>query len=220
MGSGDDDPAAADGGALTVSATVPLTPLRLAERQPEPREPAPEDAPEAGLLAGLYAMQRLLSVRAAPDAVMGAVKGGLSRLLEATHSSDGSLLVLDEADSELVFSIAVGGPHAEDLIWTRLPQGRSIAHWCLDANEVVVVNNPSLDERFGGELEILDGYRTRSLLALPLAWAGKRLGVVELLNKGGGGLYTHADVQRATLFGHFASMLLLRMALAHARRPG
>jgi adenylate cyclase len=65
---------------------------------------------------------------------------------------------------------------------------------------VVVVPDAYADARFNREVDRASGFRTRNIIAVPIVEkTGERLGVVQVLNKRGGG-FTQIDIRRLKAF--------------------
>jgi two-component system NtrC family sensor kinase len=94
----------------------------------------------------------------------------------------GSLLLLDEESSELVFKAAVG-PRSEEMEGLRLPLGRGIAGWVAREGQPLLVPDVREDPRFYSGIDEATGFVTRSVLAVPLKVKGKVIGVIEAVNK-------------------------------------
>lgn len=109
----------------------------------------------------------------------------LNHILEQTlmllDAPQGSVLLVDQATNELVFTLVNG--MNEKLIGKRLKMDEGIAGWVASNNKVAVVENVSEDNRFSSRIDNESGYETRSLIAAPLVNQGKVIGVVEVINQ-------------------------------------
>jgi signal transduction histidine kinase/putative methionine-R-sulfoxide reductase with GAF domain len=123
----------------------------------------------------------------------------LSRVLGATLDLDRLLIVLLEKvteildaeratiflrtdDGELESSVAQGGAIAP----IRLKRGEGIAGWVCDSGQTVNIPDAYSDERFNREIDQRSGFRTRSILCMPMPdHLGRTIGVVQVLNKRG-----------------------------------
>jgi signal transduction protein with GAF and PtsI domain len=123
-------------------------------------------------------------------------------------AEDGSLLVLDDETDELVFAITQGGIPEELLRWRRLPAGEGIAAWVIRNRRATIANNPHEDTRFYQELDRELEFKTTSILAAPIVGGGRVLGVIELLNKKEGKVFSASDQGLLTLLCRFAGELL------------
>jgi len=117
----------------------------------------------------------------------------LNKLLrEILHSavtvlkaSAGSLLLWDDATNELVFAVTDGGA-GEALEGQRMPADKGIAGWVFTHRQPDVVYEVRSNERFYRAIDESLGYRTSSLVAVPMVTKGQCIGVLEVLNKKSG----------------------------------
>jgi signal transduction histidine kinase len=106
----------------------------------------------------------------------------IKTLLEATG---GSVLLLDPTSDKLVF-VAVVAPDAQALIGVQLPLTAGIAGWTIQQRQSVLVDDAQHDPRFYNQIDSLTGLTTRSLLAVPLLFKERAIGVIEVINKSQG----------------------------------
>jgi len=100
-----------------------------------------------------------------------------------TGADRGSLFLVDHKEQQIWSLIAQGLEQLE----IRLPMGRGIAGTVAQTGEMVNLADAYDDPRFDRSFDQRSGYRTRSLLCLPvLDRAQKVVGVLQLLNKHGG----------------------------------
>jgi len=132
----------------------------------------------------------------------------LDSAIHAIGAEDGSLLVPDEETGELVFVLVRGASTKANLLGRRLPAHRGIAGWVAENRRGTTVNNVPADERFYPELDVELDYRTSSLLAAPLLGGNRLLGVVEVVNKQNGKLFSTGNLTLLTLMCRFAGELL------------
>lgn len=128
--------------------------------------------------------------------------------LEAVDAKDGSLLVVDQDTSELVFVLSMGDLPHEKLDGVRLQPGQGIAGWVATHAEPAIVDNPHNDQRFYEKLDNTLKFHTNSILAAPIIGAGEVLGVIEILNKDLGKTFTANDLSLLMLVCRFAGELL------------
>ena len=138
------------------------------------------------------------------DELLQLIMTSAAELLGAETSS---LLLLDEQTGELVFEVVAGGP-AQDLAGTRVPSGQGIAGWALERREPVVVEDPANDTRFYRDVGRSTGFETRNLVAVPLLVKDKAVGVIEVINKHGGGGFTPLDIDIAQALASFAAVAI------------
>jgi signal transduction histidine kinase len=99
----------------------------------------------------------------------------------------------------------------------RMSSKTGIGGHSFQAGEVINLEDAYADPRFNKEIDTHTGYRTRSLLCMPLYnRAGSRLGVIQLLNKKTG-VFTEEDEAFLQTFGNHASFFLEMAQLQKAR---
>jgi putative ABC transport system ATP-binding protein len=117
----------------------------------------------------------------------------LGRLLNADRAS----LFLVEDDS-LVLRVA---DDVEDMDEVRIPLGSGIAGAAAESGEVIRIDDAYTDPRFNPEVDRQTGYRTRSIISLPIKNRSNLVfGVAQLLNRRDGHPFDNEDVERFNLF--------------------
>ena len=112
-----------------------------------------------------------------------------------------SIWLVDAKTHELWTKVA----HGVDEI--RIPMGQGLVGACVSRNENIVVNDTSKDHRFLNRVDVLSGYATKSVLALPLCGSdGKTIGALEVLNKPGG--FTREDLDLLGLASAYSASAL------------
>jgi len=117
------------------------------------------------------------------DELLQLIMSSAAELLGAETSS---LLLLDEEAGDLIIHVATGEP-GEPVEKQRDPAGQGIVGWVVERGEVAVVEDPKDDPRFYAGMDQASGFETRNILALPLKVRDRTVGVVEVINKRGGG---------------------------------
>jgi signal transduction histidine kinase len=124
-----------------------------------------------------------------------------------------SIFLYDPDTDELWSTVAMG--MAGQVI--RIPSSIGFTGYCFQTGETVNLEDAYTDERFNEEVDLKTGYRTRSVLCMPLyTRSGLRLGVIELLNKGEG-VFTKEDETFLQTFGNNASVFIEMAQLQKAR---
>jgi diguanylate cyclase (GGDEF)-like protein len=93
-----------------------------------------------------------------------------------------SLLLMDPRTDELSFEI-VRGPRPDVVRGFRIKVGQGIAGWVAKEGQPILVQDAQKDPRFYPQVDDTSGFRTRSILCVPLVSKEKILGVIELINK-------------------------------------
>jgi transcriptional regulator with GAF, ATPase, and Fis domain len=141
-------------------------------------------------LSLLVDLSSLLSREVDFDALLGAA---CERVAEATSAERATIWLVDAERGELVTHVAV----LPELPALRLPVGRGIAGWVWRTGEAVRIDDASQDEHFDPSVDRETGYTTRSILAVPIReeGSGPVRGVVQVLNREGGGTFDRDDEQ-------------------------
>ena len=118
------------------------------------------------------------------------------RILDA---SAGSLLLLDRATNELMFEVIEGGGGTA-LEKTRMPADRGIAGWVVTHGQPLIVDDVDRDDRYYSAIAEDSSFVTHSILCVPMIARGQTIGVLQLLNKGGGRYFTPSDQELLSAF--------------------
>ncbi|HVJ91803.1 MAG TPA: GAF domain-containing protein [Labilithrix sp.] len=120
----------------------------------------------------------------------------LEKINVAIEADRATLYLLDERRNELVSRIAQG----DEVRQIRLKIGQGIAGQVVQTGKTILVNNPYGDPRFNADLDQVSGYRTRSILAVPMKnHLGRTIGVIQVLNKKTGSFNDHDAIILAAL---------------------
>ena len=149
----------------------------------------------------LLDVMRSVSSQLELDALLPAVIAQVSRVMRADRSS---VFLIDQRRGECWSRVAQGSEMAE----IRFPVGVGIAGHVAATGETINIPDAYEDPRFNQEFDRRTGYRTRSILCMPMADPdGERIGVVQVLNKADGP-FTADD---EALLGALASQLVVAL---------
>ncbi len=90
-----------------------------------------------------------------------------------------SIALSDETAQQLTFTYTLGGAQIKEV---RIPLGQGIIGWVAQTGQGVVCNDVLQDSRFFGQIDRLTGFRTKTILCVPLQHNGKTIGAIEALN--------------------------------------
>jgi signal transduction histidine kinase len=141
-------------------------------------------------LAALNELGRVVTSSLDLDEVLGAAMQGINEIIKAEA---GSLLLLDETTSELVFRMSLHGDSRQRPPMT-LQIGQGIAGWVVKEGEPLLVPDVSADPRHLKDAGQKFGLEARSILCVPLVIRDHVIGAIELINKVGG-QFTEDDVE-------------------------
>lgn len=115
-----------------------------------------------------------------------------------------SLLLMDPRTNELTFEI-VTGPRPDLVREFRIKAGQGVAGWVAKEGQPILIQDAQKDPRFYPVVDGATGFRTRSILCVPLMSKEKILGVIELINKVDRSSFDRHDLELvSTLAGYGA----------------
>lgn len=138
-------------------------------------------------LAGMLRIAGNLGASREPRRAMKAMVVEISRLLKADRTT---VYELDRGEGMLQ-GLAV---ESESSLVVGVPIGRGIAGIVAERGRVINLKDAYLHPAFDPKFDKLTGYRTRSMLVVPMRNPRREIiGVVQVLNKQGGGYFTVED---------------------------
>ena len=115
----------------------------------------------------------------------------LNIALKSVNADRGTVYLYNEEKNELWSKVFDG----KKSVTIRLPVGKGIAGKVAETGEIMNITNAVEDDRFNSEIDKETGYKTETILCMPLKnKEGKMLGVFQLLNKKNG-VFTEDDEQ-------------------------
>ncbi|MBX3161657.1 MAG: GAF domain-containing protein [Deltaproteobacteria bacterium] len=152
-------------GLAPASAPDPLRSLEAALRREQKK------------VALVQEVSRALSDAGDLDALLALIMTKVTELMDA----DRSTLYLVTEDGRTLWSKVVQG---DERVEIRLEVGEGIAGWVAETREIVNIPDAYADQRFQPAVDLKSGYRTRSILSVPMLGAlGGLVGVLQVLNK-------------------------------------
>lgn len=133
----------------------------------------------------------------------------LSSALEAVDSQDGSLQLLDEETRELVF-VEVQGIARDRLLNYRMPENEGIAGWVVANRKPRLVPDTNLEPLFSPLVDRAIGFRTNSLICVPLMEQERVIGVIEVVNTRSGEPLRESDMDILLLVAQLASLAIIK----------
>ncbi|HYS54482.1 MAG TPA: GAF domain-containing SpoIIE family protein phosphatase [Thermoanaerobaculia bacterium] len=134
------------------------------------------DRDEMERLRTLVEASKLINSSIEPDALFGSI---LTVARNELHVERGTLYFVDDDSKEIWTKIA--GELSSEI---RLPIGKGLAGTVAATGEPVILHDAYADPRFDRSLDQKTGYRTRSMLCVPIRNRQQKIvGVLQLLNK-------------------------------------
>ncbi len=126
-----------------------------------------------------------------------------------------SLMLVDEKTGELVFEVAQG-PVANKLkAGLRIGRGEGIAGHVYETGEPLLIENAYSDSRFNREFDRMTGYRTQTILCVPLKIKERVIGVSQVINKLDGSNFDEEDKETLALLCANAGIAIENARLHH-----
>jgi diguanylate cyclase (GGDEF)-like protein len=156
-------------------------------------------------LASMIEIGKALTSSLEVHAVLETIMKQVDRLIKPKAWS---LLLVDEASSELSFEIAVS-PVAEQLKGITLKQGEGIAGWVAQHGVPLLIPDVQADSRFATHFDEQLSFKTRSIIAVPLKIHERVIGVIELINSYDEMVFDDVDQSILTAIADFAAIALV-----------
>ncbi len=154
-------------------------------------------------------VSRALSTVGDIDALLRLIMEKVTELMEA----DRSTLFLVTEDGRQLWSKVIQG---SEVVEIRLDVGEGVAGWVAQTREIVNIPDAYADQRFQPAVDLKSGYRTRSILSVPMLGAlGGLVGVLQSINKADGP-FTLADDELMSALASQAAIAIENARLYHS----
>lgn len=173
-------------------------------------EAAPEET--ARIVDALYRVQRLVAAVTDLDMLLERIMQESKQVAQAEAAS---LMLYDREADELFFHVALSENGDMDALKQeiRLKPGQGIAGAAAQSRATVRVDDAKNDSRFFADADEASRFETRSLLAAPLVDRGELVGVIEVVNKAGGGRFTAVDERVLEIFSRWVATTIANARL-------
>lgn len=133
-------------------------------------------------LSGLYRVVKAMATERRLDSLLDTITRETQNMLKADRCS---VFVVEQNSGELWTQVAQGLVGFKTI---RIPlSGTSIVAYCARSGEIINIPDAYDDERFDREVDKHTGYRTKSVLCVPMMNRSRGvIGVFQVLNKSGG----------------------------------
>jgi sigma-B regulation protein RsbU (phosphoserine phosphatase) len=168
------------------------------------------------LYKGLVEVSALINGITASDELLPEILEVARRVL---HVEAASLFMLNDHDAlELVISRGYGAATLEATPRITVPRGKGIAGWVIANRQPLLVADAYADPRFYREADAQTGFRTRSLLCVPLLGGEKEIGVLQVLNPVGREAFDEHDLEVFTAYGNLAATAIEKLRTLERQR--
>jgi signal transduction histidine kinase len=132
---------------------------------------------------------------------------------DLTQTEATSILLLDNKTGQLYFE-AVTGSKSDEIKRVVVPPN-SLAGWVAREGTVQIVNDVSKDDRFYAQSDVSTGFQTRSMIAVPMKYKERTIGVLEAINPVDGRIFSDEDVELLTTLSAQAAIAIENARLFH-----
>jgi len=171
-------------------------------------------ADRLGSLKRCFALSRLISASLDLSEVLERI---MTTSRQALAAETVSLLLVDDnpgpGQGQLVFTVAQGPASAQLQTGFRLDRGEGLAGWVAETASPLILADVYEDPRFNQDVDRLTGYRTRSMLCVPLIYRERVVGVAQGINKEGGGVFGDDDLETFSLLAAQAAVAIVNARL-------
>jgi len=173
--------------------------------------PDPIDQPRSGDPLALTLHEVALRVEAAGRLAPPSGSAVLHSIVEATvalfDAEAASLALHDPVTDRLVFAVAAG-EQGEGVVGLAIETGQGVAGYVFATGQPLAISDVARDARFGRTTAEQTGYVPRSIVAVPLTDDEGTLGVLEVLDRRGGGAFDLRDIELASVFARQATVAI------------
>ena len=161
----------------------------------------PLDADIEKPIVALLNVARTLAAETSLELLLKTVAEEIKKVLDADRCT---VFLLDKNKNELVSKIALGMGTQE----LRFPADKGLAGYVAQSGEVINIKDAYADSRFNQEIDKETGYKTKTILCMPI-WNMKHeiLGVFQVLNKQNG-TFTKEDEEVLIAIGSSAGIAI------------
>ena len=139
------------------------------------------------------------------------VLDNLMGLAKKITGSEASSAILLEGD-KLCFA-AASGIKSKNIKKVYLAKDEGIAGWVIKNCKPAIVKDVNKDKRFSNKADSSSGFKTRSIVVVPLKIEGKIIGVVEAVNKKNKKLFGHNDIRLLMTLANSAAVAINKARL-------
>jgi len=136
--------------------------------------------------------------------VISLIMKNMTKLFELENWS---LLLVDNVSGELYFEVAIDNEN-KNINGLRFKSEEGIAGWVLKEKKTLIIEDVSQDDRFTGHVDKLTSFKTKSIVAVPLNFRDKTIGVLELVNCKDPKQIKGTQLKLLTLLADFAAIAI------------
>lgn len=131
----------------------------------------------------------------------------MDRAVEILNAEAGSLLLADPSGKYLTFEVVLG-PTGDELVGVKTQVGKGIVGTVAQTGEPLIINDVASDPRWDVAFDEATEFKTKDLLCVPMIAHERVVGVVEVINKLDGTVFTQEECNLLMSFGAQAAIAL------------
>lgn len=139
------------------------------------------------------------------EQIEDALSKGLDTIAETISCEEGSVWLVSGEDGRINAVVNVG---QTDITGISIAKGQGIAGSVVESGDSVIVEDTAKDARFSASVDEETGFKTKSLICVPLKNEHETLGCIQLINKRDCGFFTSDDLE---LCENFASIIAIAL---------
>ena len=128
-------------------------------------------------------------------------------LFRFLNAEAGSLLLMDPRGKELTFEVVLG-PTGANLLGLKTEVGKGIVGTVAKTGEPLIVNDAAADPRWNIAFDEATNFRTKDILCVPMLSHERVVGVVEVINKQDGTVFSNEECNLLMSFGAQAAIAI------------
>ncbi|MBI4787210.1 MAG: GAF domain-containing protein [Chloroflexi bacterium] len=138
------------------------------------------------------------------DELLQSIVEAAARIFGAAAAS---IALVNEKEAWLEFKVAHGAG-SDEVVGMRMPLDEGIAGYVVMTGQPMAISNVQQDTRFARTTAERTGYVPRSILAMPLLWRDRVIGVMEVLDKIAAPAFGMQDMELLALFARQAAIAI------------
>jgi len=164
---------------------------------------------------GLVEVSALINAITDFNELLAAILDVARRVMTAEASS--LFLTNAEGNLELVIARGSGGGELPEQ-HIVVPRGQGIAGWVLEHGKSTLVEDAYADPRFYQEVDKKTGFRTRSIICVPLSRNQKEIGVLQVLNPKDKDAFNDIDLEAFEAYGTLSATAIDKLRTIERQR--
>ena len=141
------------------------------------------------------------------------LQNAIERFMQYLNSEAASIFLLENNDTELV-CVRCAGP--VDITGIRIPSDKGIIGNVISTRKSQMIRDAQSDPNFSKLVDVDTGFKTRSILAIPLVVNDKCIGALELINKKNEDLFNEHDESISMVLASYAALAIHNARMADA----